>query len=111
MMKNLLIWLINQIERNFTIPTGGVHIPEPPPRHSRSSSLGTINNPLATAANAVAVNQATPTVNTVLPNTPFVSAVNTPKILQQQPVVPPRITSPPPAYHQPQVQQHHQEVK
>lgn len=76
--------------------------PEAPPRHSRSSSLGTINNPHQTATNTTTASN---TLNTPAAATNFASAtINTPKILQQQPVVPPRITSPPPAYLQQQTQ-------
>lgn len=56
-------------------------IPEPPPRHSRSSSLGAVNN-------------------TSIPPPPLSQPstqpqiINTPRIFQQQPTVPPRITSP-----------------
>lgn len=107
----------NLIQRNPSL----VVVPEPPPRHSRSSSLGTINNPLQPANLPTAPNTQTTTqppsiqAPTITQNTPgsvsLPSAiVNTPKILQQQPVVPPRITSPPPVYHQPLPQEPQQQV-
>ncbi|CAF0894671.1 unnamed protein product [Brachionus calyciflorus] len=66
-------------------------IPEPPPRHSRSSSLGAVNN-----LNASSIPP--PPISQPHNNTPFQTINNTPKILQQQPPVPPRITSPPTVY-------------
>lgn len=96
----------NQNIETQTNPAGTTGlIPEPPPRHSRSSSLGAINQNQSNAGSSSqsiippppqTQQQATPAMPTALNNTP--------KILQQQPPVPPRITSPPTIYNQ---QQHH----
>lgn len=59
-------------------------VPEPPPRHSRSSSLGAVNHN----------NTSIPPPPLSQPSSTHTQVNNTPRIFQQQPTVPPRITSP-----------------
>ncbi|RMZ96692.1 hypothetical protein BpHYR1_030269, partial [Brachionus plicatilis] len=59
-------------------------VPEPPPRHSRSSSLGAVNHN----------NTSIPPPPLSQPSSTQTQVINTPRIFQQQPTVPPRITSP-----------------
>jgi hypothetical protein len=93
---------------------GSSSLPEAPPRHSRSSSLGNIINNNPVGAGQSNVNQAASNTpgNSGTQNMPIqhpslgTPAIAIQKILQQQPpVVPPRIISPPPNYSQQQQQQ------
>lgn len=88
-------------------------VPEPPPRHSRSSSLGAVNPASSTSTQIPPPPQQKVYTQQITHQNTAPVIYTTPKILQQQPTVPPRITSPPTVYNQLQQQaqtHHHQDA-